>query len=114
MCVYDRSKADAIGQENRVPAKHNSQEHIILEVRDTAHRERLLIELSGRGGAWVSSVNCFSHTTHFYRYQNPSSVPDWYIEHAGYEGRRIGWQGKLTDFTRAAKIREELRGYNGD
>lgn len=60
------------------------------------------------GGAWVHSVKPFSHEATFKRFRNPSSVPDHWLD---LSGNKLAWKGKIRPFTRAARAREQSRGY---
>jgi len=85
---------------------------ITREIKDTAELIKTLKSFSIKyGGAWVPSIVPFTHTTEFYKYQSPSKVPDYMFDIAR---NRIGWKGKIVEFTEAAQIREEQRAYSGD
>jgi hypothetical protein len=66
------------------------------------------------GGAWVAMRMPFSTETHYIMYKNPSSVPDSYMDAHEIRKPKIAYKGKLQDFTFAAKIREQNRGYGSD
>ncbi len=85
---------------------------IVKEIRDTGHLLKTLKDLSLReGGCWAFSILPFSHTTKFYKYSNPSSVPD---DLHDITSNRLGYKGKIVPFTKAARHREQQRGYSGD
>ena len=73
-----------------------------------------LIDLSKGGGAWVYAVLPFSKpgdNVTFYQFQNPSRVPDYFMD---LTHDRIGFGGKIVQFTKTAKVREQNRGVSGD
>jgi hypothetical protein len=63
------------------------------------------------GGAWCWCKQPFAPTISFLRYATPSRVPDRLLDcwNGGLEVR-IGWKGKVIQFSNAAKIREQNRG----
>lgn len=70
-----------------------------------------LKSLSISGGAWIASRWPYSMTIHFYRFQSPCRVPDQYYD--GCQGQ-IGWRGQIVQFTKAARRREQNRGFGSD
>ena len=64
-----------------------------------------------KGGAWIFEIVPFSHDTYFIHFENPSSVPDYFIDSTK---NRIGYNGKIVPFSKAAQIREQNRGYTAD
>ena len=76
--------------------------------REQVHQE--LVRLSNGGGAWVAENEVFSSEYNFRRYTSPSRVPDYLMESPDpFYTPRIGWKGRLVDWTSAAKIREQNR-----
>jgi hypothetical protein len=85
---------------------------IIMQIRDTNHLLQTLKELSVKqGGCWAFSIMPFTHETHFYKYNNPSSVPD---DLHDITHNRLGYKGKIVPFSKSAQVREQNRGYSGD
>jgi hypothetical protein len=76
--------------------------------QDIANR---LIELSADGTAWTYSVLPFSHQVTFVSFQNPSKIPDEYLD---LSRNKIGWKGKIVSFTPGAVHREQNRGLMND
>jgi len=86
---------------------------IVKSFRDLeAHQ----LALSNRhGGAWVGDIMPYSMEVHFFMYASPSKVPDSFIESGNpFYDPKIAYKGRLYDFTKAAKIREQNRGVGGD
>lgn len=84
-----------------------------IEVRDEAEVMRILAERSEDGGAWVAWAIVFSNRVRLYRFANPSSVPDRFVDGMrmwDMRGKQIGWKGRNRGFTEAAVIREQNRG----
>jgi len=83
-----------------------------MEIDCTEQLEYVLCELSSKHrGAWVFSILPFSHTVTFLQFKSPSSVPDYFYD---LTKNRIGHKGKIVEFSKAAKQREQKRGHSGD
>lgn len=82
---------------------------ITLYPKDEDHLIKILKDLSMSGGAWVYIIKPYdaNHETEFSQYDNPSSVPDYFID---LTRGKIGYKGNIVGFTRAAKRREQNRG----
>ena len=80
-----------------------------LEIKDEAELLTTLTQFSVKyGGCWVPSILPFTHTTLFYQFPNPSSVPDEYHD---ITRNRLAYKGNIREFTQSAIIRERQRGY---
>lgn len=67
-----------------------------------------LIALSQEyNGAWVFSIKPFSHEVTFIRFKSPSKVPDHYLD---LTRNTMAYKGKIREFTKAARSREQNRG----
>lgn len=76
---------------------------------------RQLVLCKQYGGAWIASIMPFSHEVHFLMFDSPSKIPDIYIHSNNpFYDPQIAYRGKLIDFSRATKIREQNRGIGGD
>jgi hypothetical protein len=79
-----------------------------LVIKDEDELDDTLKKFSVKyGGAWVHSIIPFTHTTYFYQFANPSSVPDEYHDHTH---NRMAYKGIIREFTHGAIIREQNRG----
>lgn len=84
-----------------------------------AEMDDALVRLSAeRGGAWVAVPMPFMQpgdAVEFRQFRSPSKVPDRYIQSCNpFHKPLIGYRGRLVDFTEAAKIREQNRGFGHD
>lgn len=82
------------------------------EIADTGALRQRLIELSADGQCWAYSVMPFSHTTQFVAFASPSRVPDQYVDLM--PRNRLGYKGRLVDFSPAAIVRAQIRGTTAD
>jgi hypothetical protein len=90
----------------------NEKDRIFKVIKDESELISELKSLSLKhGGAWTFSILPFSHNTYFIKFDNPSKVPDQYID---LTHDRIGYKGKIVSHTKAARIREQNRGYSAD
>lgn len=86
------------------------------DIQNQGQMERRLIAISKKyPGAWVPSIIPFSTEVHFLQFRSPSKIPDRYMDsHIPGVEIKIGYEGKLVPFSKAAKLREQNRGVGGD
>ena len=85
-------------------------------IRNQGQMEKRLVTLSKQyPGAWVASRVPFSDVVRFFQFQSPSKVPDGFMDsHDPFYDSKIGYEGKLIPFSKAAKLREQNRGIKED
>ena len=84
---------------------------ITRAIADVSEINGHLVQLSGQhGGCWAYLHKPFSQDVTFEQFSSPCRVPDNYQDAMWRTGRKLGYKGKLTSFTKGSIVREQNRG----